>query len=158
MMYRKFHWVMLTSHGSLMVLFKRWKWKYCPEFAITTPFDVVESASFPIATLAQQVEFYTLTQVCTFSLVQFSCSVVSNSLQPHELQHARPPCLSATPGVHPNSGPSSRWCHPAISSFVVPFSSCPQSLPASSQEQNCKIYADSRYTFRVIHDFGLLWK
>ena len=63
--------------------------------------------------------------------VQFSCSVVSDSLWPHELQHARPPCPSPTPGVHPNSCPSSRWCHLAISSSVVPFSSCPQSLPAS---------------------------
>ena len=66
-----------------------------------------------------------------FSSVQFSCSVVSDSLWPHESQHARPPCPSPTPGVHPDSCPSSWWCHPAISSFVVPFSSCPQSLPAS---------------------------
>ena len=66
-----------------------------------------------------------------FSSVQFSHSVVSNSLQPHELQLARPPCPSPTPGVHSDSHPSSRWCHPAISSSVVPFSSCPQSLPAS---------------------------
>ena len=63
--------------------------------------------------------------------VQFSLSVMSNSLQPHELQHTRPPCLSPTPRLHSNSHPSSRWCHPAISSSVVPFSSCPQSLPAS---------------------------
>ena len=69
--------------------------------------------------------------ISTFSSVQFSGSVVSNSFRPHELQHARPPCPSPTPGVHPNSCPSSRWCHPAISSSVVPFSSCPQSLPAS---------------------------
>ena len=54
-----------------------------------------------------------------------------DSLQPHELQHARPPCPSPTPGVHSNSCPSSQWCHPAISSSVVPFSFCPQSLPAS---------------------------
>ena len=65
------------------------------------------------------------------SSVQFSRSVVSDSLWPHEPQHARPPCPSPTPGVHSNSCPSSRWCHPAISSSVVPFSSCPQSLPAS---------------------------
>ena len=65
------------------------------------------------------------------SSVQFSHSVMSDSLWPHELQHARPPCPSPTPGIHPNSCPSSRWCHPAISSSVVPFSSCPQSLPAS---------------------------
>ena len=67
----------------------------------------------------------------SFSSVQFICSVVSNSLQPHELQHARPPCPSPTPGVYPNSCPLSRWCHPAISSSVIPFSSCPKSLPAS---------------------------
>ena len=63
--------------------------------------------------------------------VQFSCSVVSDSLPPHESQHARPPCPSTTPGVHSNSCPSSQWWHLAISSSVVSFSSCPQSLPAS---------------------------
>ena len=66
-----------------------------------------------------------------FSSVQFSRLVVSDSLRPHELQHTRPPCPSPTPGVHSNSCPSSRWCHPAVSSSVVPFSSCPQSLPES---------------------------
>ena len=65
------------------------------------------------------------------SSVQFSRSVVSDSLRPHESQHARPPRPSPTPRVHSDSRPSSRWCHPAISSFVVPFSSCPQFLPAS---------------------------
>ena len=65
------------------------------------------------------------------SSVQFSCSVVSDSLCPHELQHARPLCPSSTPGVHSDSHPLSRWCHPAISSSVIPFSSCLQSLPAS---------------------------
>ena len=63
-----------------------------------------------------------------FSSVQFSRSVVSDSLRPHESQHARPPCPSPTPGVHSDSRPSSQWCHPAISTSVVP---CPQSLPAS---------------------------
>ena len=63
--------------------------------------------------------------------VQFSRSVVSDSLWPHESQHARPPCPSPTPGVHSDLRPSSQWCHTAISSSVVPFSSCPQSLPAS---------------------------
>ena len=66
-----------------------------------------------------------------FSSVQFSCSVMSDSLRPHESQNARPPCPSPTPGVHSNSCLSSWWCHPAISSSVVPFSSWPQSLPAS---------------------------
>ena len=65
------------------------------------------------------------------SSVQFIRSVVSDSLRPHELQHARTPCPSPTPWVYSNSCPSSRWCHPAISSSVVPFSSCPQSLLAS---------------------------
>ena len=65
------------------------------------------------------------------SSVQFSRSVVSDSLQPHELQHARPPCPSPTSGVHWDSCPSSHWYHPATSSSVIPFSSCPQSLPAS---------------------------
>ena len=62
---------------------------------------------------------------------QFSRSVVSDSLQPHGLQHARPPCPAPTPGVYPNSCPLSRWCHPTISSSAVPFSSSPQSFPAS---------------------------
>ena len=66
-----------------------------------------------------------------FSSVQFSRSVVSDSLWPHESQHPRPLCPSSTPGVHLDSCASSQWCHPAISSSVVPFSSCPQSLPAS---------------------------
>ena len=76
-----------------------------------------------------------------FSSVQFSCSVVSNSLRPHESQHARPPCPSPTPGVHPDSRPSSQWCHPAISSSVVPFSSCPQSLPASESFLMSQLFA-----------------
>ena len=71
------------------------------------------------------------TFISTFSSVQFSCSVVSDSSWPHKSQHARPPCPSLTPRVHSDSCASSRWCHPAISSSVVPFSSCPQSLPAS---------------------------
>ena len=63
--------------------------------------------------------------------VQLSRSVLSDSLRHHELQHTRPPCPSPTPRVHSNSCPLSQWCHPAISSSVIPFSSCPQSLPAS---------------------------
>ena len=73
--------------------------------------------------------------------VQFSRSVVSDSLQPHESQHARPPCPSPTPGVYSDSCPSSRWCHPAISSSIVPFSSCPQSLPASGSFPMSQLFA-----------------
>jgi len=76
-----------------------------------------------------------------FSAVQFSRSVVSDFLQPHESQHARPPCLSPTHGVHPKSCPSSRWRHPAISSSVVPFSSCSQSLPASGSFPMSQLFA-----------------
>ena len=76
-----------------------------------------------------------------FSSVQFSLSVVSDSLWPHEPQHARPPCPSPTPRVYSNSWPSSRWCHPAISSSVVPFSSCPQSLPASGSFPMNQLFA-----------------
>ena len=76
-----------------------------------------------------------------FSWVQFSRSVVSNSLLPYESQHTRPHCPSPTPGVHSDSRPSSRWCHPAISSSVVPFSSCPQSLPASGSFPMSQLFA-----------------
>ena len=74
-------------------------------------------------------------------LVSQSRSVVSDSLRPHESQHARPPCPSPTPGVHSNSHPSSQWCHPAISSSVIPFSSCPQSLPASESFPMSQLFA-----------------
>ena len=77
----------------------------------------------------------------SISSVQFSCSVVSDSLRPHESQHARPPCPSPTPGVHSDWRPSSQWCHPAISSSVIPFSSCPQSLPASESFPMSQLFA-----------------
>ena len=75
------------------------------------------------------------------SPVQFSLSVMPDTLQPHEMQHARPPCPLPTPGVHPNSCPSCQWCHPAISSSVVPFSSCSQSLPASESFPMSQLFA-----------------
>ena len=83
------------------------------------------------------------------SSVQFSRSVMSDSLQPRELQYSRPPCPSPTLGVHPNSCPSSRWCHPAISSSVVPFSSCPQSLPASKSFPMSQLFAWGGQSTRV---------
>ena len=75
------------------------------------------------------------------SSVQFSHSVMSDPLRPHESQHARPPCLSQTPGGHSYSCPLSQWCHPAISSSVVPFFSCPQSLPASGSFPRSQLFA-----------------
>ena len=81
--------------------------------------------------------------------VQFSCSVMSDSLRPHELQHARPPCPSPTPGVYSNSCPSSRWWHPTISSSVVPFSSCPQPLLASGSVPTSQLFAWSGQSIGV---------
>ena len=83
-----------------------------------------------------------------FSSVQFSRSVVSDSLRPHESQHAGPPCPSPTPGVYSNSCPSSRWCHPAISSSVLPFS-CPQSLPSSGSFSMSQLFTWGGQSIRV---------
>ena len=89
-----------------------------------------------------------------FSSVQFSRLVVSDSLRPHELQHARPPCPSPSPRVHSNSCPSSGWCHPAISSSVIPFSSCLQSLPASESFPMSQLFAwggqSTGFSFSII--------
>ena len=84
-----------------------------------------------------------------FSSVQFSHSVVSNSLWPYELQHASPPCPSPTPGVHTNSCPLSRWCHPSISSSVVPFSSCPQYFQASGSFPMSQLFTSSGQSIGV---------
>ena len=86
---------------------------------------------------------------CTFSSVQFSHSVMSDSLRPHESQHARPPCPSPTPGLYSNSCPSSRWCHPSISSSVIPFSSCPQSFPASGSFPMSQFFASDGQNTRA---------
>ena len=83
-----------------------------------------------------------------FSSLHFSRSVMSDSLRPHEPQHARPPCPSPTPGVHPNPCPLSRWCHPTISSSVVP-SSCPQSFPASGSFQMSQLFASGGQSIGV---------
>ena len=88
-------------------------------------------------------------QTNTPTSVQFSSSVVSNSLWPHGLQHTRSPCPSSTPGVYPDSCPLSRWCHPTISSFVVPFSSHLQSFPASGSFQMSQVFASGGQTIEV---------
>ena len=100
--------------------------------------------------------------------VQFSHSVVSDSLQPHELHHARPPCPSPTPRIHPNPCPLSRWCHPTISSSVVPFSSCPQSClypyfhkggKWSSEQTNDKLWVTkpAAYKFETEIQHSTYW-
>ena len=81
--------------------------------------------------------------------VQFSHSVVSDSLPPHEPQHKRPPCASPTPGGHPNPCPLSRWCHPTISSSVAPSSSCPHSFPASGSFQMSQFFASGNQSIGV---------
>ena len=87
--------------------------------------------------------------VRSWGSVQFSHSVVSDSLQPHEPQHARPPCPSPTPEVHPNPCPLCQWCHPTISSSVIPFSSCPQSFPASGSLQMSQLSASGDQSIGV---------
>ena len=84
-----------------------------------------------------------------FSSVQFNHSVMSDTLWPHELQHARPPCPSPTPRVYANSCPSSQWCHATISSFVIPFSFCPQSFPASGSFQMSQLFASGGQSIGV---------
>ena len=83
------------------------------------------------------------------SSAQFSRSVMSDSLRPHEPQHARPPCPPPTPGVHPNSCPLSQWCHPTISSSVVPFSSCLQSFPTSGSFQMSQLFTSGGQSIGV---------
>ena len=84
-----------------------------------------------------------------FSSVQFNRSVMSDCLRPHELQHTRPACPSPTPGVHPNSCPLSWWCHPTILSSVIPFSSCPQSFPASGSFQMSQLFTSGGQSIGV---------
>ena len=88
--------------------------------------------------------------------VQFSRSIMSNSLQPHELEHTRPPCPSPTPGAHANPCPLSRWCHPTISSSVVPFSPCSQSFPASVSFPMSQLFASGGQSIAVSASTSIL--
>ena len=98
-----------------------------------------------------EVKIHFVNKLCNFitSSVPFSRSVMSDTLQPHEPQHTRPPCLSPTPGVHPNPCPSSQWCHPAISSSVVPFSSCLQYFPTSQSFQMSHLFTSGGQSIGV---------
>ena len=102
-----------------------------------------EHTTLAITRIVMQATKYLL------SSAQFSRSVMSDTLQPHELQYARLPCPSPTPRVHPNPCPLSRWCHTAISSFVVPFSFCPQSFPASGSFQMNQLFASGSQSIGV---------
>ena len=90
------------------------------------------------------------------SVSQFSRSVVSDPSRPRESQHDRPPCPSPTPRVHSDSRPSSQWCHPAISSSVVPFYSCPQSFPASGSFQRNQLFASGGHSIGVSASVSVL--
>ena len=89
------------------------------------------------------------------SSVQFSCSVMYDSLRPHDLQHTRPPCPSPNPGAYPNSCSLSQWCHPTISSSVVHFSSCPQSFPASASFQMSQLII--KFNFQTVPFISNYW-
>ena len=96
------------------------------------------------------IELFTFSLIYMNSLyIQFSRSVMSDSLRPHELQHVRPPCPSPTPGVHSKSCPLSRWCHPDISSSVISFYSCSQSLPASGSFPMSQLFASGGHSIGV---------
>ena len=106
-----------------------------PDTGIEPGFPALQTDSLPTELWGKPIH---LTSV---RLDKISLSVVSDSSRPHESQHARPPCPSSTPGVYPNSCPLSWWCHPTISSSVIPFSSCPQSFPASGSFQMSQFFA-----------------
>ena len=128
-----------TFIACLVMLVKKWLGKEIVTISsVSLHFSYSSSHREISACLAYLWEAKQSTQ---FSSLQFSRSVLSDSLRPHESQHARPPCPSPTPGVHSNSCPSSRWCHPAISSSVILSSSCPQSLPASGSFPMSQLFA-----------------
>ena len=130
------------------------KQEYWSELPFPPPGDLpdpeIESVS-PALLHCQWILYHWDTWKTPLYSVQFSCSVVSDSLWPHESQHARPPCPSPNPGVHSDSSPSSQWCHPAISSSVIPFSSCPQSLPASESLLVNQIIYNLPFLFIVLY-------
>ena len=107
-----------------------WSGKHASEESIAPLMELFIVPLFPVSV---SIAAFSSVQ---FSSVQFSHSVVSDSLRPYESQHARPPCPSPAPRVHSDSGPSSQWCYPAISSSVVHLFSCPQSLPASESSKS----------------------
>ena len=136
-----------TSQAASPAVFHEWRPWRSPHSALVN----IISETFQRLVSTGNLEFSLLHWLIYFISVQFSSvaqlscvcfsSVVSDSLQPHESQHARPPFPSPTPGVHSDSHPSSQWCHPAISSSVIPLSSCPQSHPASASFPMSQLFA-----------------
>ena len=145
-----------TSLLKLPVTCSSWLWNHCsgPEFSFT------DIAVFPgnsvVKSLPANARDMGLIPgsgrspgIGNGSSVQFSDSVMSNSFWPHGLQHARPPCPSPSPGVYSNPCPLSQWCHPTISSSVIPFSSCPQFFPASGSFQMSQLFASGGLSIGV---------
>ena len=118
-----------------------WDWIRCLKYFTIKRVIILTWVILTISTRASLVAH--------FCSVQFSHSVVSDCLQPHEPQHAQPPCPSPTPRVYPNSCPLSQWCHPTISSSVIPFFSCPQSFPASGSFQMSQLFASGGQSIGV---------
>ena len=116
------------------------------DITLPTKVHLVKAMVFPVVMYG--CERWTIKKA-QFSLVQFSRSVVSNSLWPHESQHAKSPCPSPTTGLHPNSCALSRWCHPAIAYSVIPFSSCLQSFPASGSFQMSQFFTSGGQSIAV---------
>jgi len=147
---------------------RKWKWKSLSRVQLCEPYSPwnslgqntgVGSLSFlqrifltqgsnPGLPHCRRILYQLYFKECIYIYIQFSCSVMSNSLRPHEPQH-RPPCPSPTPGVYLNSCPSSRWCNPAISSSVVSFSSCLQSFPASGSFPKSQFFASGGQSIGV---------
>ena len=124
----------------------RHKWVHIIQFSSN---EVLESAKISCGDRNQMSCCQEWLKAWKVASVQFSRSVLSDFLRLHESQHARPPCQSQTPGVYSNSCPSSQWCHPAISSSVIPFSSCSQSLPASGSFPISQLFAWSGQSIGV---------
>ena len=120
----------------------RWSLPHGDAQQITVSIHFLSQRNVVVKAVAFLIEECVSIIICTNACsVQFSHSVMSNSLRPHEPQHTRPPCPSPAPGVHPNPCPLSWWCHPTISSSVVPFFSCPQSFPTSGSFQMSWLFA-----------------
>ena len=127
----------MLSHFSHVQLFVT-PWTVAHQTPLSMGFSMQEYWSgVPCPAPGNKLDHYTI----ILASVQFSRSVMSDSLRPHQSQHTRPPCPSPTPGVYSNSCPSSQWCHPVISSSVIPFSSFPQSLPASRSFPMSQLFA-----------------
>ena len=141
------HWCALNSHTHKMKRSDREK--YLEQTGDNNSLTWVWGLCSTLLKSQWQSEFPLTVVILNWHSVHFSCSVLSDSLRPHEPQHARPPCPSPTARVYPNPYPLSQWYHPTISSSVIPFSSCPQSFPASWSFQMSQLFASGGQSIGV---------